>query len=284
MNKSRVLFRLQEIDQELGWAAGIGLNSLRVFLQYLVYEADPPALLDRLAAFLDIAARHGHSTMFVLFDDCWGPEPALGAQPAPRPGVHNSGWTASPGVTRRQPEHWPGLERYVKDILGLFAHDERVIAWDLYNEPYTATRPLVEAAFAWAREVAPSQPLVTCWQADDLADLTTVHLYEDPDKPEVAAELKAALLSGRPVLCTECMARPLGSTLERILPIYAAAGVGWYVWGLVSGATQTRFPWDWPAGGPEPYLWFHDLLYPDGTPYRQAEVELIRSYAGRSSR
>ncbi len=274
----------QVIDQELGWAAAIGLNSLRVFLQYLVYEAHPQGLLDRMEAFLDIAGSHGLSTMFVLMDDCWGPEPMLGKQPLPIPGVHNSGWTMSPGVTRRRPEHWPGLERYVRDVLRRFARDERVIAWDLYNEAEGKSRPLVEAAFAWAREVAPSQPLLTCWHAEDLVDIMTFHCYEDPAKPEVARELERLLLTGRPVVCTECLARTMGNTLERFLPVYAKARVGWYVWGLVSGATQTRFPWNWPAGGPEPYVWFHDLLYPDGMPYRQAEVDLIRSYAATGAR
>ncbi len=267
------------LDQELGWAAGAGLNSLRVFLQYLVYEADPRGFLSRMEAFLDIAARHGQSVMFVLLDDCWGPEPALGPQPTPVPGVHNSRWTSSPGVTRRRREHWPELEGYVQGVLAHLGGDERIVAWDLYNEPAPPSRPLVEAAFAWAREVGPSQPLITCWQADDLADLATFHAYGDPAKPEFAQAMQAALASGRPAICTECMARTTGNTLQRLLPAYAEAGIGWYVWGLVSGATQTRFPWGWPAGGPEPYVWFHDLFYPDGTPYRPEEIELIRCHA-----
>jgi GH35 family endo-1,4-beta-xylanase len=76
-----------------------------------------------------------------------------------------------PGHHAPQAEHWPDLKRYVQGVLAHFAHDERVVAWDLYNEAAPASRPLVEAAFAWAREVAPSQPLTSCWQADDLADI-----------------------------------------------------------------------------------------------------------------
>jgi len=272
-------FDQEIIDEELGWGHDIGLNSLRVFVQYLVYESEPSQLLDAVSRLLDIAARHGMTVMFALLDDCWGPEPTLGAQPAPLPGVHNSRWTSSPGEMRRQPEHWPDLERYVKGLLGRFASDERVIAWDLYNEAGPASRPLVEAAFAWSREVGPSQPLTSCWEADDLVDVVTFHCYTDPEKPGFHQALQAGTKSGRPVACTECLARTYGNTLEKILPAFGAAQIGWYVWGLVSGATQTRFPWRWPVGGPEPCLWFHDLLYPDGRPYRPEEVDLLRAYA-----
>jgi hypothetical protein len=70
----------ETIDEEFGWAAACGLNSARVFVQYLVYEAEPRALLDRMERFLALAARHGISVTFVLFDDCWRSEPALGPQ------------------------------------------------------------------------------------------------------------------------------------------------------------------------------------------------------------
>ncbi|MHB9031702.1 MAG: glycoside hydrolase 5 family protein [Anaerolineae bacterium] len=269
----------REVDQELGWAAGLGLNSVRVFVQYLVYEHDPDALLERMHRFLDIAASHGISTMWVLLDDCWGSEPALGPQPEPIPGVHNSRWTSSPGDTRRRPEHWPELERYVKGLVGHFSRDERILAWDLYNEPQPASRPLVEQVFSWAREIAPVQPLTACWQTDDLSDLATFHSYAEPSGGQFAQESQAAYASGRPVLCTECLARSFGSTLANILPAMAARKTGFYVWGLVSGSTQTRFPWGWPAGGPEPRVWHHDLLYPDGTPWDESEAKLLRQYA-----
>jgi hypothetical protein len=271
------------IDQEFGWAAGIGLNSVRVFVQYLVYEHNPAALLGRMDRFLELTAKHGVTTLFVLLDDCWGPEPSLGSQPLPIPGIHNSRWTSSPGVTRRLPEHWPELERYVQGVVTRFARDERILGWDLYNEPQPTSRPLVENVFAWAREAGPSQPLITCWQADDLTDLASFHSYFDPNSPQFTKESEPAFSSGRPVLCTECMARPFGSTLATVLPAFNIGQVGFYVWGLVSGSTQTRFPWGWPVGGPEPRLWLHDLLYPDGTPYKQEEIDLLRAYAGLKS-
>jgi hypothetical protein len=181
---------------------------------------------------------------------------------------------------RTTPEHWPQLAEYVREVIGRFADDERVIAWDLYNETKPEHRPLLKSVFGWAREADPSQPLVACWEADDLCDLPTFHCYEDAGGEKFAAVLEEATESGRPALCTECLARNYGNTLEKLLPAFRERGIGWYVWGLVAGATQTRFPWGWPAGGPEPPIWFHDLLYPDGTPYDEGEIALLKEEAG----
>ena len=137
------------MDQELGWAQQCGMNSVREFVQYVVYEDDPKGLIQRMDQFLALTAKHKISVMFVLFDDCFGPEPKLGKQPDPIPGVHNSQWTSSPGERRKKKENWPALEKYIKDIVGHFADDKRVFVWDLYNEPKPESRPLVAATFAW---------------------------------------------------------------------------------------------------------------------------------------
>jgi len=50
-------FDAQTIDRELGWAHSLGLNSCRVFLQYLVWEGDPEGFLARLERFLVLAAK-----------------------------------------------------------------------------------------------------------------------------------------------------------------------------------------------------------------------------------
>lgn len=150
----RESFDPRTIDQELGWAKRCGLNSVRVFVQYIVYEADPEGLIERMERFLEIADGHRISVMFILLDDCFKPEPKLGKQPDPVPGVHNSQWTSSPGERRKRRENWPALEKYVKQVVGHFARDQRVIVWDLYNEPKKESRPLVEAAFAWARSTS----------------------------------------------------------------------------------------------------------------------------------
>ena len=290
-------FDAATIDRELGWAHDIGLNSVRVFLNYVAWKADPDGFRARLEQFLAIAAKHGISVMPVLFDDCAfaGKEPFLGKQDEPIPGVHNSAWVPSPGLKLVENHAaWPSLERYVKDLIGHFGSDRRVIVWDLYNEPGNSNMgerslPLMEAAFTWAREAKPSQPLTVGAWADfhshmsrrmmELSDVISFHAYDPPEG--VRAKIALCQEWGRPILCTEWLHRQSGNTVAAILPIFREAGVGCYNWGLVAGRTQTYMPWGSKRGDPMPAVWQHDLFHPDGTPYSADEVALFRATAGR---
>jgi hypothetical protein len=287
-------FDPETIDQELGWAREAGYNSVRVFLQYLVWADDAEGLKGRIEQFLTIADSHGIRTMLMLFCDCSfaGKEPYLGRQDDPIPGIHNSGWVPSPGLERvTNIATWPGLEMYVKDIVGSFAADERVLIWDLYNEPGNSgmgdrSLPLVEATFAWAREVDPVQPLTTgAWTDFDgrmsrrtmeLSDIVSFHGYTDAAGVENTIGICRAY--GRPVICTEFLHRQTGNTFEAILPLFSRHKVGWYQWGLVAGRTQTYMPWGSKAGDPMPAVWQHDVFREDGSPYDPAELELVRAF------
>jgi hypothetical protein len=292
----RDTFDAATIDRELGWARSLGFNTVRVFLNYVVWQDDPVGLKQRFSEFLSIADRHGISVMPILLDDCnfAGRVAAIGKQPAPIPGVHNSQWVSSPPLAMVT-DHtaWPSLEQYVKDMIKTFANDRRVVVWDLYNEPGNGpgeqSRPLMEAAFAWAREVSPSQPLTTGAWTDfdspfsrrimDLSDVVSFHGY-DP-VPGMEAKLKICTSYGRPVLCTEWLVRRGGNTFEKLLPLFRERKIGCWCWGLVAGRTQTYFPWGSPPQAPEPTQWQHDILRADGTPYREREVRFIRVQTGK---
>lgn len=279
------------IARELGWAHDLGLNTVRVFLHNLLWQHDAPGFKRRIERYLELAAAAGICTLFVLFDDCWNDDPALGPQPAPIPGVHNSRWLRSPGSRLvEDPAAWPVLEAYVKDILGAFGRDGRVLMWDLYNEPGNAggvkTLPLLRATFDWARAANPSQPLTAgIWsdgQMNDLqlgaSDVITFHNYLDV--ANLRDQIAALRAYGRPLICTEYMARTFaGSRFETHLPVFTQERVGCYNWGLVTGKTQTCYPWGSPPGAPEPETWFHDILRPDGTPFDVRETDLIKSLA-----
>ena len=231
------------IDRELGWAQQIGYNSCRVFMQFLVWRANPESFKRRLDQFLTIADKHDLTVMPIFFDDCAfaGKEPYLGEQDAPVPGVHNSGWVPSPGrkyVSDRGT--WAELERYVKDLVTGFRHDRRIVVWDLYNEPSTpASLPLVEMAFQWAREAQPSQPLTACVfgtedmrrRIPELSDVVSFHNYSD--LANVTGEIEARRPLGRPLICTEWMARGQNSLFESHLPLFLKERIGSYQWGLV---------------------------------------------------
>ena len=303
----------QRINTELGWARLQGVNTVRVFLHDQLWAQDSRGFQLRLSQFVSIAARHGIKPMFVLFDSCWDPFPKLGKQHAPRPGVHNSGWVQSPGAERiDDPSYTRTLRDYVMAVLTQFRTDDRVLAWDLWNEPDNPSRQyrnversdkqqrvanLLPQVFSWARAVDPQQPLTSgVWDGEwdtahrnaisgiqlDNSDVITFHSYGDP----ATFENKIGELSplGRPMICTEYMARTLGSTVEGILPVAKRHNVGVVNWGLVAGKTQTYFPWDsWDHPYTAiPEVWFHDLLRPDGRPFRDTEIQTIQSLSKRT--
>lgn len=302
----------RRIDTELGWARFYGHNTARVFLHDQLWAQDQRGFQTRLAQFVGIAARHRIKPLFVFFDSCWDPAPRAGRQRAPRPGVHNSGWVQSPGAERLGDPRYAGVMRdYVTAVLTQFRNDDRILGWDLWNEPDNPARQyknaersdkdqlvgnLLPQVFRWARAVDPSQPLTSgVWRGDwgqpqgrsaisDIqlanADVITFHSYADPAGFESRIGELAPL--GRPILCTEYMARPRGSTIEGILPVAKRHNVGAINWGLVAGKTQTYFPWEsWDHPYTTiPKVWFHDLLRPDGRPFQDTEALTTRKLAG----
>lgn len=112
------------------------------------------------------------------------------------------------------------------------------------------------------------------------SDVISFHNYGRVEDLKRAAESLRRF--NRPRLCTEFMARPNGSTFEPHLSYMKDEGIAAYCWGFVAGKTQTIFPWDsWKKKySSEPPMWFHDILRPDGTPYRAAEAAYIKRITG----
>jgi hypothetical protein len=305
-------FSPELIDKELGWAASLGFNTTRVFLHNLLWEQDPMGFLNRIDLYLDIADKHGIRTMLVLFDAVWDPFPKLGKQPEPRYNVHNSGWVQAPGYdVLNDPSRYDELKDYVTGIVSHFKDDERVLIWDLFNEPdnmniasykdddYVMHKAelsmhLLKKTINWVRAVNPIQPITMApwqesWHCDKRisaldnymfahADIISFHNYEN--KENLEERLIAMQRYGRPMLCTEYMARPFDSTFQEILPLFRKYNVGAYNWGLVEGKSQTHCPWDsWEKPyDQEPELWFHDIFRTNGQPYIAEEVEFLKSY------
>jgi hypothetical protein len=303
-------FDPQRIDLELGWAEAIGLNTMRVFLHDLPWEQDARGYQSRIDAFLSIAEKHHIKILFVLFDSCWDPNPHLGKQRDPRPGVHNSGWVQSPGAAAlKDPAQVSRLEAYVKGVVGAFANDSRVLAWDVWNEPDNTNQgsydkeelpdkgqlvlALLPRVFEWAREAGATQPLTSgLWEGDwssverlgavqkiqlEQSDVLSFHNYGKPG--DFRKRVRELQKYHRPILCTEYMARPQGSTFQGILPTAKKYRVAAINWGLVAGKTQTYLPWDsWkkPYIERPPKRWFHEIFRTDGTPYSEKEVAFIR--------
>ena len=299
------------IDRELSWAAGLGMNTVRVYLHDILHRDDRDGFIERMEWFLGCAAGHGILMIPVLFDGVWNPAPQAGPQKDPVPRLHNSRWVQGPGsAILHDPGRWNELRPYVEDVVGHFARDARILAWDLFNEPDQAdsetialgdrtakaenASALVRQVFAWARGIAPSQPLtVGVWEYDadnkpaagplntvalEMSDIVSFHCYSPgPVLESVIGHLEG---HGRPLLCTEWLARTAGSTVD-LLHVFRERGVGAINWGLVDGRTNTRWPWrSWTEPMTEDEPWFHEILRADGTPYDEAEAAVFRSVSG----
>ena len=287
-------FDVKTIDRELGWAQSIGMNSVRVYLHDLAYETDPKGFKQRMDKFLQIADRHKIRPLFVFFDDCWNPHPQLGKQPIPKKGVHNSGWVRSPGDAQRNwPKDLERLETYVKDILNTFKRDRRVYLWDLYNEPGNSgydlkSMELLKKCFEWAWDVRPSQPVSAgLWYGNNEfnqfqianSDVITFHNYNDAKN--LQSDISRLVKLGRPVVCTEWMARQNSSWIKTNLPVFHESKIACFNWGLVSGKSNTIFPWGSKEGSEEPTPWFHDIFRQDGTPFDATETDLFKKLTAR---
>jgi Glycosyl hydrolase family 10 len=302
------------IDRELGWAESFGFTSVRVFLHDLAWKQDAEGFYRRMDKFLSIADQHHIGTMFVIFDGVWNPKPRAGKQPEPRPHLHNSGWVQSPGAEiLGNSARYDELETYVKGVVGRFRDDRRIDVWDVFNEPDNDNRisykeleitnkadlakRLLEKTFRWAREAHASQPLTAGpWLTDfgdpaalspidrtmiEGSDVISFHNYAKPD--DMRRRVENLRRYGRPILCSEYMARPVGSTFDPILGYLRGERVGAYSWGFVDGKSQTIYPWDsWEKSyTAKPRVWFHDIVRADGAPYDAKEVAYIRSVTAR---
>jgi hypothetical protein len=311
-------FDTTRIDMELGWAENLGMNTMRVFLHDLLWQQDASGFRKRLDRFLTIAKRHKIRPILVLFDSCWFPFPEVGIQPTPRPGVHNSAWVQSPGAKAlTDPKQEIRLLNFVQEVVLAFSTDDRILAWDLWNEPdntngssYGGSEPrnkvdrvraLLPEVYKYARAGLPTQPLTSgVWKSGDwsspekldpiekiqmeLSDIVSFHNYGKPEEFEKRVQWLQAY--HRPILATEYMARGNGSTFQGILPIAKQHKVAAYNWGFAAGKTQTWLPWDsWkhPYTDRQPEVWFHDIFSSNGKPYLQEEVDFIRSMTGGKS-
>jgi len=304
-------FDTTRIDMELGWAEGLGMNTMRVFLHDLLWQQDQAGFKRRLDTFLSLAKKHKIRPILVVFDSCWFPFPAWGIQPVPRKGVHNSGWLQSPGARGiMEPGQEIRILNYVQEVILAFNTDNRILAWDLWNEPdntnsssYASSEPtgkvdrvrqLLPEVFKYARAGLPTQPLTSgVWKGGDWSsfdkldpiekiqieqsDIISFHNYGKPE--EFEKRIKWLETYHRPILCTEYMARPQGSTFQTILPVAKQYKVAAINWGFAAGKTQTWLPWDsWknPYTDRQPEVWFHDIFLSTGKPYIQEEVDFIR--------
>ena len=263
------------IDRELGYAAILKLNCVRVFMQYAVYEADPRTFLGRFERFLALCDKHHVQMMPVLFDSCFGDFPDLIS-------YRDKDWMACPGQNRLGPEEWPKMERYVRDVVGEHSRDRRIVMWDIMNEP-TCTRFYEQPAekerihkflrhfLDYAKSQNPDQPCTVGLMSSaeiplviDRVDVVGFHSYAPELREDIQQARAMAERAGKPVIINEVVRRP-EQPFELAMPIVREERIGWVFWELMLGKTQF-------SRGASPV---QGLIYPDGTCRDAGEVAAV---------
>ena len=309
--------RLKTTDEELALAASIGFNTIRIIPEYFVWEQDHDGFMQRFDRYLEIAWKHGISCMVVLGNDCMQPKEMTKPM---RLGEQHYDWGYHGGRKHSQHGQFAGMGyhlldepelaarhyEWVRDIIETHKKDERIILWDLYNEPGNSKRdpvtmPHLKKFFEIAREIDPIQPLtVGAWRtpldrnqplseleqfACENSDIISYHSYSTyQNNIRIIKRLKEDY--GRPIVNTEWLGRCLHNTVQEMYPLFYLEKVGCYNWGFVAGKYQTYEPWEgtWQRYEKDPSMdvdftkWFHDLFRPGHHPYDPKEIEIIKRF------
>lgn len=309
--------RFKTVGEELALASSVGYNSIRIILQFEVWDQEHDGFMQRLERYIALAHKNGISTMVCFGNDCTVPKeseaaPKMGPQRVDV-GYHGGrkksphGVLTGPGYSiLDEPELAERFCDMVREIINKYADDSRVVVWDLFNEPGGGKResrslPHMIRFFEIAREIDPIQPLTACaWDmqalcagrlseietaAFELSDIISFHCYGAYEEMiHVIDILKTTY--GRPMLCTEWLHRLLHNDVESIYPLFYLEEIGCYNWGFVAGKYQTYEPWDslwarYEQGGGKDIdftKWQHDLFRPSFRPYDPKEIELIKRF------
>lgn len=279
-------FNAEAISRELGRGKEYFpcMNAIRLWLSWdaFIYadEAERGEYCDNFATALDIAADYELRVMPVLFNRWHNEHLDYG-------GIY---------VDHFLPDAWGGawaghgfegfLKRcrsFVDAVVGPHAADERILAWDLCNEPFSYgnldddnIRPLIKSEYAWleeqhnhCKELGTTSPITvgTHWGTplewvEPISDILSIHPYWIPgaDKKEyenhLNADLEFAGQVGKPLMSTETCWGSLNDE-ERVdiirytLGEHARRDIGWLAYllhhSLIADAHRPCFG---PVGPP----------------------------------
>ncbi len=316
---------LPYFESEFKLAAEIGFNTMRLIVSYPVWRDQHDGFMSRLDTVLSIAYKHGISTMLTFGNDCCPPKenfkyPTYGPQTVDW-GYHG-GIKASPHKTYGthgynfmvdEPDEAANVLKMVQEIVTKYAHDPKVVIWDIFNEPGNGKRGSMSLnamrdMFAVARKCDPDQPLtagIWAYEVDfdkselilsecqreiqqaalDLSDVISYHDYGKFER--TACVIKCLQKYNRPLFNTEWLNRVCSNDIAEQYPTFMMNMIGCYCWGLVLGKSQTNEPyeamWQQLENGTLPHdwdlsRWMHDLFRINHRPYDPKEIELIKKF------
>lgn len=312
--------RMATADRELALAEKTGFNTVRLIMDFDVWLQERESYMEILEKYIALCAAHGQSVMLTLTAEAQLPRgdfadfkpKTLGEQNYAL-GYHQGRGPLPPEEAAKAPYHWlenPALKdkflTMIRDIVGRYAHDGRVIVWNVYNEPGITIRersiPLLNMIFETVRSLDPDQPLAAdIWRGIDfntglpktaeerlsleLSDIISYHSYTT--FPQMVLLIEALKKFNRPLFCTEWLNRINHSNVKELYPLFHIENIANYCWGFVVGKTQTNEPWEnlWKQYyDPNKHVdydftvWQHDLFRANLRPYDPKETELIEMF------
>ncbi len=236
--------------REVPYATRFGSNTLRIWLDWGAWLILGDDLLKRFDRALDIIHRNGMRTIPVLFNRWVDPRYPVG-------GISDNDLRASDWSLAK-------FDPYVDALATHFRCDERILLWDVCNEPLWGTRwnaeDILFREHVWLANVADrlrrgsGLPITIGAMVDHfvhqtaaLCDVISFHPYpNEPGEMDKMCRDHVAIAKrfGKPLICTESccgsfddqergrLARECIETLER-------HGIGWVVWSLCAGKFVT---------------------------------------------
>ena len=308
--------KLATAERELALCQKIGFNTVRIWANFDVYYAEPDSYMEIFDKYIDLCAKYGQKVMVVLAHeedlprgDVFVPK-KMGEQTYAL-GEHQGRTPMSPEEKAKPAKHYmeyPELREafleMVRKTVRKYANDERIICWNVENEPGISIGDraieLLEVLFETVRAEDPIQPLCAdVWRgikngdlvsnsekkAYELSDVISFHSYQSFDR--VVAQIRYhQKRSGRPLMLTEWLHRINHNDIHDVYPLLYITNVANYCWGFVVGKTQTHEPWpsmweQWDRGEDHGYdftKWQHDLFRPNLRPYDPREIALIERF------
>ena len=301
--------------KELELCKEIGFNSIRLFPEFNVWLYEHDSFMENLERYIALADSLGINVLMGLTSEAVLPR---GGKYVPKNfgkqeyawGYHMGRWPLTEEQKAQEPYHYLELEEtsekfaeMIREIVGKYANDERIIVWNVYNEPGIILKdraiPLLKKMFEICREINPIQPL--CADvfysyygkteteperlALELSDVISFHSYMPYDY--LIPQLKELKKLNRPIFMTEWLSRVSHNNVKELYPLFYLENIACYCWGFVLGKTQTNEPWEsyWDhyySGDPNAKYdfskWQHDLFRPNYRPYDPEEIKIIKKY------
>ncbi len=234
--------------EEVALARQVHSNCIRLWIEFTAWMADPERVTANFLDAVKAIAECGMKTMPCIFNR-W----------------HDYQWDYGGTYTETLFRDWKPQLGYVRALVAPLANDDRVLIWDLCNEPqaHDQTSDVNKKEFAWLKLMAETvracgakQPITIGTMNGKnietfapLMDVLCAHPY-----PHTRAALETLITGyhamrkthGKPLLVNECIPGSLSDATRAEVARYytellSAAGLGWMGWALREGrAISTR--------------------------------------------